>query len=119
LVSRFSIQFLANNDICLVWSQFAELQTPPILTTDFLYLRLIGDRSIEEKDFGRIQIDRVLEMQKWADNIKAFEDERIRLAIITANRFWALGICWGCQKLSGRIRDETRNKKKVLRMTWT
>jgi hypothetical protein len=28
-----------------------------------------GDRSIHEKDFGRIQIDRVLEMQKWADNI--------------------------------------------------
>ena len=40
----------------MVCSQLAELQTPPILTTDFLYLRLIGDRSIEEKDFGRIQI---------------------------------------------------------------
>jgi uncharacterized protein YecE (DUF72 family) len=73
----------------LVWSQLAELQTPPILTTDFLYLRLIGDRSIQEKDFGRIQIDRVLEMQKWADNIKAVEDERIKLAIITANNHYA------------------------------
>ncbi len=29
--------FFANNDICMVWSQLAELQTPPILTTDFLY----------------------------------------------------------------------------------
>jgi len=28
--------FFANNDLCLVWSQLAELQTPPILTTDFL-----------------------------------------------------------------------------------
>ena len=63
--------FFAN--CCLVWIQLAELQTPPILTTDFLYVRLIGDRSIEEKDFGRIPIDRVLEMQKWADNIKAVE----------------------------------------------
>jgi uncharacterized protein YecE (DUF72 family) len=61
--------FFANNDICLVWSQLAELQTPPILTTDFLYLRFIGDRSIQEKDFERIQIDRVLEMEKWAENI--------------------------------------------------
>ncbi|PWU79470.1 MAG: hypothetical protein DLM72_17255, partial [Candidatus Nitrosopolaris wilkensis] len=61
-------------------------QTPPILTTDFLYLRLIGDRSIQEKDFGRIQIDRVIEMQKWADNIKKVQEdeERIKLAIITA-----------------------------------
>jgi len=27
-----------------------------------LYLRLIGDRSIQEKDFGRIQIGSVLDM---------------------------------------------------------
>ena len=81
--------FFANNDICLVWSQLAELQTPPILTTDFLYLRLIGDRSIQEKDFGRIQLDRVLEMEKWAENIKAVEDERIKLAIIAANNHYA------------------------------
>jgi uncharacterized protein YecE (DUF72 family) len=81
--------FLANNEICLVWSQLADLQTPPILTTDFLYLRLIGDRSIEEKDFGRIQIDRVLEMEKWAENIKAIENERIKLGIMTANNHYA------------------------------
>jgi hypothetical protein len=67
----------------MVWSQLAELQTPPIITTDFLYLRFIGDRSIQEKDFGRIQIDRVLEMQNWADNIKAIQDEHIKLAIVT------------------------------------
>jgi uncharacterized protein YecE (DUF72 family) len=81
--------FFTNNDICLVWSQLAEIQTPPICTTDFLYLRFIGDRSIQEKDFGRIQIDRVLDMQKWADNIKAVQDERIRLAIIAANNHYA------------------------------
>ncbi|MGB6671701.1 MAG: DUF72 domain-containing protein, partial [Candidatus Nitrosopolaris sp.] len=81
--------FFANNDICLVWSQLAELQTPPILTTDFLYLRFIGDRRIQEIDFGRIQIDRVLEMEKWAENIKTVEDERIKLAIIAANNHYA------------------------------
>jgi hypothetical protein len=73
----------------LVWSQLAELQTPLILTTDFLYLRLLGDRSIQEKDFGRIQTDRVLEMQKCADNIKAVQDERVKLAIVTANNRYA------------------------------
>ncbi|MFY9798121.1 MAG: DUF72 domain-containing protein, partial [Candidatus Nitrosopolaris sp.] len=82
--------FFANNDICMVWSQLAEIQTPPIVTTDFLYLRLIGDRSIQEKDFGRIQRDRVLEMEKWAENIKNVQDdERIRLAIIAANNHYA------------------------------
>ena len=72
-----------------VWSQLAELQTPPILTTDFLYLRFIGDRTIHEKDFGRIQIDRVLEMEKWAENVKTVQDERIKLAIIAANNHYA------------------------------
>jgi len=60
-----------------------------VLTTDFLYLRLIGDRSIQEKDFGRIQIDRVLEMQKWVDNLKTVEGERIKLEIMTANNHYA------------------------------
>ena len=45
--------FFANNDICMVWSQLAKLRTPPTATTDFLYLRFIGDRSIVEKDFGK------------------------------------------------------------------
>ena len=43
--------------MCLVWSQLADIHTPPIVTSDFVYVRLIGDRSIQEKDFGRIQID--------------------------------------------------------------
>jgi hypothetical protein len=52
-------------------------------------LRLIGDISIQEKDFGRIQIDRVLEVQNWADNIKAVQDERIKLSLVTANNHYA------------------------------
>jgi uncharacterized protein YecE (DUF72 family) len=81
--------FFANNDICMVWSQLADLRTPPIATTDFLYLRFIGDRSIQEQDFGRIQIDRVLEMQKWANDIKTVEGEGVKQAIIAANNHYA------------------------------
>ena len=44
--------FFASNDICMVWSVLERLQTPPIVTTDFLYLRFIGDRRIQEKDLG-------------------------------------------------------------------
>jgi hypothetical protein len=51
-------------------SQRAELRTPPVVTTDFLYIRFIGDRSINEKDFEKIQKDRVIEMKKWAGKVK-------------------------------------------------
>jgi hypothetical protein len=61
-----------------------------LITTDFVYLRFIGDKSIQEKDFGRIQIDRIVEMQKWANNIKNTQnDERVKLSIVAANNHYA------------------------------
>ena len=54
----------------MVWSQLAELRTPPIAITDFLYLGFIGDRTIDVKNFGKIQKDRVTEMKKWASKVK-------------------------------------------------
>jgi uncharacterized protein YecE (DUF72 family) len=47
-------KLLSDNNICLAWSQLDTIQTPPELTSDFIYLRFIGDRSISESDFVRI-----------------------------------------------------------------
>jgi hypothetical protein len=41
-----------------------------------LYVRFIGDRTIDEKDFGKIQKDRILEMKQWADEIKRWKTKR-------------------------------------------
>ena len=71
----------------MVWSQLAGISTPPIVTTDFLYIRFIGDRTIQEKDFAKIQRDRVSEMKKWARFLKRARGEqrdRLNLAIVTA-----------------------------------
>jgi uncharacterized protein YecE (DUF72 family) len=91
--------FFANNNLCMVWSQLAGIRTPPIVTTDFLYVRFIGDRSIDESDFGKVQKDRVLEMNKWAGRIKRVRQdtgrssvssgEEISLAIVAANNHYA------------------------------
>jgi uncharacterized protein YecE (DUF72 family) len=89
--------FFADNNLCLVWSQLAKIRTPSIVTTDFLYVRLIGDRSIDEKDFGKIQYDRVSEMSNWANEIKNVEGGRekgkskseVRDAMIAANNHYA------------------------------
>jgi uncharacterized protein YecE (DUF72 family) len=88
--------FFADNNICMVWSQLARISTPPIVTTDLLYVRFIGDRSIDEKDFGRIQKDRVSEMNRWADEIKKVENgkgrgknKEVSLAMIAANNHYA------------------------------
>jgi hypothetical protein len=42
-------RLLSDNNICLEWSQLDPLQTPPELTSDFPYLLVISDRSIDEK----------------------------------------------------------------------
>jgi uncharacterized protein YecE (DUF72 family) len=80
----------------LAWSQLAKLRTPPIVTTDFLYVRFIGDRSIDENDFGQIQKDRVLELKKWANQIKKVDNgigkgkgNEVSLAMIAANNHYA------------------------------
>ena len=88
--------FFADNNFCMVWSQLARIRTPPIVTSDFLYIRFIGDRSIYEKEFGKIQKDRVSEMNKWARVIKEVENGNVRgknnevsLAMIAANNHYA------------------------------
>ena len=60
--------------MCMVWSQLADIKTPPIVTSDFVYVRFIGDRSIHEKDFGTIQIDRIKEMKKVERNFSNSDD---------------------------------------------
>jgi uncharacterized protein YecE (DUF72 family) len=85
--------FFANNNLCLVWSQLADIRTLPIVTSDFVYVRLIGDRSIQEKDFGLIQIDRIKEMKKVARNFTN-DTERgnmsgVKFSIVAANNHYA------------------------------
>lgn len=87
---EFKLNWLADN---MVWSQLADIHTLPIVTSDFVYVRLIGDRSIQEKDFGHIQIDRIKRMKKIARNFKTGIDQGnmvpIKFAIVAANNHYA------------------------------
>ena len=71
----------------MVWSQMDRLQTPPVVTSDFVYLRLIGDRRLVEDQFGKIQIDRTEEIRNWANKLKEVnQDEKdVKAAIVAAN----------------------------------
>ena len=77
-----------DNNIGLAWSQLDTIQTPPELTSDFLYLRFIGDRSIDEKDFGKIQKDRFKELQKWSKEVIELRD-KTKFAIVATNNHYA------------------------------
>ena len=61
------------------------------MTTDLLYLRLIGDRSIDERYFGKIKKDRTKEMQLWANILKDIQEneKNVKTSIIAANNHYA------------------------------
>jgi uncharacterized protein YecE (DUF72 family) len=81
-------KLLSDNNICLAWSQLDTIQTCSELTSDFMYLRFIGDRSIDEKDFGRIQKNRFEELKRWAASIESMK-EKAKFAVIAANNHYA------------------------------
>ena len=59
---------LRKNNIAMVWSYNQYLETPPEVTADFMYLRMVGDRELTE--FTGIQKDRSAEMKKWASIVE-------------------------------------------------
>ena len=81
-------KLLSENNICLAWSQLDTIQTPDVLTSDFLYLRFIGDRSIDERNFGKIQKDRTKELEMWSNSVKRVKD-KAKLTIVAANNHYA------------------------------
>jgi predicted adenine nucleotide alpha hydrolase (AANH) superfamily ATPase len=117
-----------------------EDQNSPHFTTDFLYVRFIGDRSIDEKDFGKIQKDRVLEMSNWVEQIKNVEEGKergrrseVRDAMIAANNHYAgfgpgtvnifrnmVGmseLSWENQpQIEEQIRHNKRSRQKIIRL---
>jgi len=59
---------LRKNNVAMVWSLNQYVETPPEITSDFVYLRLVGDREITE--FSGIQKDRSEDLKRWATTIR-------------------------------------------------
>jgi uncharacterized protein YecE (DUF72 family) len=82
--------FFKNNNIAMAWSQMDRLQTPPIVSSDFVYLRSIGDRRLAESQFGKIQIDRTQEIRNWANRMKEVRqnEKDVKVGIVAANNHY-------------------------------
>ena len=82
-----SYQFLRDKNLCLVWNEVEGVKNPAPVTTDFVYLRLIGDRSIPDSEFGKIQRDRTDLIQKWADKLDSIKNQVAYGIVIANNHF--------------------------------
>jgi uncharacterized protein YecE (DUF72 family) len=88
--SDLAYNFFRNSNVSLVWSQMDRLQTPPVVTSDFVYLRLIGDRKLAEDQFGKIQIDRSEEIKNWSNRMKDTRqnEKDVKIGIVAANNHY-------------------------------
>lgn len=77
-------EFLSERNLCLVWNEVQGVQNPAEATTDFVYLRLIGDRSISEDKFGTIQKDKTESIERWAKKLADVKN-KVSLAVVMAN----------------------------------
>ncbi len=82
-----ALDYLTDHNICQVWNEVQGVNNPAKITSDYVYIRLIGDRSIPESEFGKVIIDRTNQIQMWTDKIKKLKD-KVNLAIIMANNHY-------------------------------
>jgi uncharacterized protein YecE (DUF72 family) len=105
--------YMKKENYCLVWSQQDILITPPILTTDFVYLRLIGDRTIDEKDFGKLTKERTKEMELWSkiliDVGRKVKDD-VKMAIMSANNHYI-----GFGPMTAKLFEQMLNLKEKIK----
>lgn len=80
---------LRRREIAMVWNETEHVETVPEVTTDFLYLRFIGDRSLDR--LGTVQIDRSAEMTRWAERLRRVEGDVARAYVLFNNHFAGLG----------------------------
>ncbi|MGC1263069.1 MAG: hypothetical protein WA932_03810 [Nitrososphaeraceae archaeon] len=64
-----------------------------------MYLRIIGDRSSKDDEFGKIQKDREQEMKYWSTKFRTVQkDEKdVKVGIVAANKSLCRIWCRNCK----------------------
>lgn len=79
-----ALALLQEYSVTNAWSEIPGVHNNFRLTTPGIYLRLVGDRSIQEETFGTVQKDRTSLVREWAGKVNERKDE-VRHAFIFAN----------------------------------
>ncbi len=70
----------------MVWSENQYLRTPSEVTSDQVYLRMVGDREITE--FKEVQKDKSAEMRAWYKELDGASDS-VKGALVFFNNHYA------------------------------
>ena len=78
-----ALNYFKQKKHCLIWNVVEGVNNPFPITSNYLYLRLIGDRSISDKQFGTIRKNKSDFIRKCAQKLMEISD--IPLAMVMAN----------------------------------
>ncbi len=81
---------LRKSGITMVWSVLDYIKTPEIKTTENLYVRFLGNKSLEKKDLGEIRINRHREIEQWIGKIKKQDSGQGTVFIYANNHYEGL-----------------------------
>ena len=84
--SEDAISYLKQKKHCLVWNDVAGINNTMPITSNYLYVRLIGDRSIPDSEFGKITKHKEESIVKWAVKLRGIKD--IPLAMVMTNNHY-------------------------------
>lgn len=84
-------KLLEDYNITLAWSEIPMAKNPGVLTTDKVYLRLVGDRTIKESQFGKVQRNSDEEIEVWSGRVKKQRDDIEKVYIYSNNHFQGFG----------------------------
>lgn len=82
-----AVRYMRDKNICLVWNDVDGVQNPLPITSDFVYLRIIGDRQIQDRDFGKVVRPRDDDLKKWAEKIRHLQDSVMFAAVLANNHY--------------------------------
>lgn len=82
---------LKDNNVTLAWSEIPYARIPPVVTSDSVYLRFVGDRTVREEEFGRVLRERSTEIGYWSNELKAKEEVIKHAYVLSNNHFQGFG----------------------------
>ncbi|MCI4325599.1 MAG: DUF72 domain-containing protein [Thermoplasmata archaeon] len=81
-------RMLGDHKVALAWSALTFLDVPPVVTTDRIYLRFIGDHTtISETELGELRVDRSDTARRWATAVRERLDEIHDALVFFNNHF--------------------------------
>jgi len=110
-----AIKYLTEKNLCLVWNDVAGVSNPCPITSDYLYVRLIGDRSLTDDQFGKVVYDKADSISGWARKLESAK-EKVSLAMVMTNNHYqgfapatanSLRVELGLDELSFSDRNQT------------